>query len=102
MIGNLPNLGIGLSQLRSMCYEREEVATNQKNWLARLAGVMLVIVFKGIGLHNQKNSWEQLQSELNVRFAEVNDPHHAFTILCKARQIQISPYRFMQRGFMLW
>ena len=23
-----------------------------------------------------ENSWEQLKSELNVRFAEVNDPHH--------------------------
>ena len=25
------------------------------------------------------------KSELNVRFAEANDPHHAFTMLHKAR-----------------
>ena len=37
------------------------------------------------------NSREQLKSELNVRFAEVNDPHHAFTILCKARQDKNEP-----------
>ena len=30
--------------------------------------------------------WEDLKSELNIRFAEVNDSHHAFTMLCKARQ----------------
>ena len=35
-----------------------------------------------------ENSWEQLKSELNVRSAEVNDPHHAFTILHKARQVK--------------
>ena len=23
-----------------------------------------------------------------MRFAEVNDPHHAFTLLCKARQVK--------------
>ena len=35
-----------------------------------------------------ENSWEQLKSELNVRFAEVNDSHHAFTMFSKARQVQ--------------
>ena len=35
-----------------------------------------------------ENSWEQLKSELNVRFAEVNDHHHAFTMLHKARQFK--------------
>ena len=35
-----------------------------------------------------KNNGEQLKSELNVRFAEVNDPHHAFTMLCKERQVK--------------
>ena len=34
-----------------------------------------------------ENSCKQLKSELNVKFAEVNDPHHAFTILCKTRQV---------------
>ena len=32
------------------------------------------------------SEWEDLKSELNIRFAEVNDSHHAFTMLCKARQ----------------
>ena len=32
------------------------------------------------------NTWEQLKGELNVHFAEVNDQHHAFTMLCKAQQ----------------
>ena len=35
-----------------------------------------------------ENSWEQLKSELNVRYAEVNDSIHAFTMLCKARQVK--------------
>ena len=48
-----------------------------------------------------KNSWEQFKSELNVRFAGINDPHHAFTMLHKARQIK-RVYRFMERAFMLW
>ena len=49
-----------------------------------------------------ENSWEQLQSELNVRSAEVNDSHNVFSMLCKTRQIKMSLYRFIQRGFMLW
>ena len=32
-----------------------------------------------------ENSWKQLKCELNARFAEVNDPHHAFTMLCKVK-----------------
>ena len=32
------------------------------------------------------SSWEDLKSELNIRFAEVNDSHHAFKMLCKARK----------------
>ena len=36
----------------------------------------------------RENSWEQLKSELNVRSAEVNDPHHSFTVLCKARHVK--------------
>ena len=32
------------------------------------------------------SSWEDLKSELNIRFAEVNDSHHSFTMLHKARQ----------------
>ena len=32
------------------------------------------------------SSWEDLKSELNIRFAEVNDSHHAFKMLHKARQ----------------
>ena len=35
---------------------------------------------------NPNNSWEDLKSVLNVRFAEVNDFHHASTMLHKARQ----------------
>ena len=35
-----------------------------------------------------ENSWKQLKSVLNVRFAEVHDPHHTFTMLCKARQVK--------------
>ena len=35
-----------------------------------------------------ENSWEELKSELNARFNEVNDPHHAFAMLCKARQVK--------------
>ena len=34
-----------------------------------------------------EKSWEQLKSELNVRFTEVNDPHHAFFILHKAQPV---------------
>ena len=29
---------------------------------------------------------EDFKPELNIRFAEVNDSHNAFTMLCKARQ----------------
>ena len=36
----------------------------------------------------QENSWEELKSELKVRFAEVNYPHHAFTMLHKLRQVK--------------
>ena len=36
----------------------------------------------------QENSWEQLKSVLNVRFAEVNDPHQAFTMLHKGMQVK--------------
>ena len=32
------------------------------------------------------SSWEDLKSEFNIRFAEVCDSHHAFTMLHKARQ----------------
>ena len=35
-----------------------------------------------------ENSWEKLKYELNVRFAEVNDLHHAFAMLCKARKVK--------------
>ena len=35
-----------------------------------------------------ENSREQLQSELNVKFAEVNVPHYAFTMLHKASQVK--------------
>ena len=35
---------------------------------------------------NPNSSGADLKSELNVRFADVNDSHHAFTMLCKARQ----------------
>ena len=35
-----------------------------------------------------ENSWEQLKFELKVRSAEVNDPHYAFTMLCKASQVK--------------
>ena len=35
-----------------------------------------------------ENSFEQLKSELIVRFAEVNDPHYAFTMSHKARQVK--------------
>ena len=31
-----------------------------------------------------------MKSGLNVRFAEVNDSHHAFTILCKARHALVN------------
>ena len=30
------------------------------------------------------NTWEQLKGELNVCFAEVNDQHYVFFMLCKA------------------
>ena len=35
---------------------------------------------------NSDNKWEQLKAELNARFAEICDPHHAFTMLRKSRQ----------------
>ena len=35
-----------------------------------------------------ENSWEQLKSDLNVKCVEVNDPHYAFTMLHKARQVK--------------
>ena len=35
-----------------------------------------------------ENSWGQLKSELNVRFAEVNDTQHAFAMSSKARQVK--------------
>ena len=34
------------------------------------------------------SSWQDLKSELNIRFAEVNDSHYAFTMLHKARQTE--------------
>ena len=55
------------------------MTTNQKGSLTRPAGVLLVIAFKGIWLSAQK---------IVVRFAEVNNPHHAFTMLHKARQVK--------------
>ena len=48
---------------------------------------------------NPNSSWADLKSELNVRFAEVNDSHHAFTMLHKARQSKMTPFRFMQKGY---
>ena len=35
-----------------------------------------------------ENSLEQVKSEFNVRFAEINGPHHAFMVLHKARQVK--------------
>ena len=38
-----------------------------------------------------ENSWEQLSeqnSEVNVTCVEINDSHHAFTMLCKTRQVK--------------
>ena len=35
-----------------------------------------------------ENSLEQLKSELNVRFAEVNDLHHALNMLHKAMPVK--------------
>ena len=52
------------------------------------------------------SSWEDLKSEINIRFAEVNDSHHAFTVLSKARQTKSETaqvyalFRFMLRGCM--
>ena len=41
-----------------------------------------------------EDSWEQLKSELNVRFSEVNDPNHAFTMLYKTRQVKKESVQF--------
>ena len=50
---------------------------------------------------NPNSSWADLKSELNVRFAEVNDSHHAFAMLGKARQSKMRLFRFMQKkGYM--
>ena len=35
---------------------------------------------------NPDSKWEQLNPELNVRFVEVCEPHHALSLLQKARQ----------------
>ena len=40
------------------------------------------------------NSWEHLKSLLSVRFADANDPHHAFTMLCKAMQVKYRSVHF--------
>ena len=37
---------------------------------------------------NPNSSWADLKSDPNVRFAEVNDSHHAFTMLCNARPLK--------------
>ena len=36
-----------------------------------------------------------------MRFAEVHDPYHAFTMIHKAREVKVSLYRFMQRLYAL-
>ena len=46
------------------------------------------------------SSWEDLKSELNIRFVEVNNSHHAFTMFHKARQ-RVRLFRFMLKGCML-
>ena len=46
-------------------------------------------------------SWEQLKSEINVRFAEVNNLHHALTILCKAWQVKMSVQVYTERLYAL-
>ena len=38
---------------------------------------------------NPNSSWADLKSELNVRFADVNDSHNTLTMLHKARQSKI-------------
>ena len=46
-----------------------------------------------------ENNWEQLKSELNVRFAELNDPSCFYSVnwQCKSN---VCLYRFTQRGCM--
>ena len=34
------------------------------------------------------SSWQDLKLELNIRFAKVIESHHAFTILCNAKQTE--------------
>ena len=41
----------------------------------------------------QENSWKNFKAELNVWFAEVNDSHHAFTMLYKTRQGKHEPVK---------
>ena len=49
-----------------------------------------------------ENSWEQLKSELNVRFAEVDDPIMFLPCNIMQGRPNMTLYRFMQKGCMLW
>ena len=49
-----------------------------------------------------ENSLEQLKCALNVRFAEVNDPIMLLQFYIRQGKSEMSLYRFMQRGCMLW
>ena len=101
-MGNLPNLGIGIKSIeKHMLLAGGD--DNQSKKLAYMTTLGAVNDYIQRYLTEyRENSWEQLKSELDVRFAEVNDPHHAFTMLCKARQVKMSLLRFMHRGCMLW
>ena len=48
------------------------------------------------------SSCEDLKSKLNnIRFAVVNDSHHAFTMLCKARQTMSEAVQVYERLYAL-
>ena len=49
---------------------------------------------------NPNSSWADLKSEVNVKFAEVNDSHHAFTMLHRQDNQKMRLFRFMQKAYM--
>ena len=100
MNGILKNLEIRSNQLKST-YFLAGVDDDQTKMLAYQTSRGAVSDYIQRYMTEYPNSsWEDLKSELNIRFAEVNDSHHAFTMLCKARQTK-RLLRFMLRGCML-
>ena len=69
-----------------MYYKQVGMPIKLNIWLIKLVRVLLVILYQCYITENPDSTWEQLKSELSVRFTEQCNPHHALSLLHKARQ----------------